>query len=173
MFFWPKPITQQPKEIHVWCMYVYVYIPATQMTLVLIEKDFVLEGPRLNIENKEVPEKKQKTKVTKITIYFQVGSLPKIVYQNPWNLHLRDFCFILPWLGDLTPLRNIHCTTLHKICSDTWIMWICEYVPKCENPENLVPKHGVHMHLHHLHINMHNNLDSFIFKTCLDMQRLC
>ena len=35
-------------------------------------------------------------------------------------------------------------------------MWICEYVPKCENPENLVPKHGVHMHLHHLHINMHN-----------------
>ena len=33
----------------------YIYIPGTQMTLVLIRKDLVLEGSRLKIEDKQIP----------------------------------------------------------------------------------------------------------------------
>ena len=36
-------------------MLYYIYIPGTQLSLVLIGKDLVLEGSRLKIEDKEVP----------------------------------------------------------------------------------------------------------------------
>ena len=39
----------------VWSRFIYIYIPGTQMTLVLIGKGLVLEGPWLKIEDKQVP----------------------------------------------------------------------------------------------------------------------
>ena len=36
-------------------IYIYIYLPRTQMTIVLIGKDLVLEGSTPKIEDKQVP----------------------------------------------------------------------------------------------------------------------
>ena len=38
-------------------IYIYIYTPRTQMTLILIEKGLVLEGSASKIEDKQVPGK--------------------------------------------------------------------------------------------------------------------
>ena len=43
------------RVIYTWQRLIYNYIPETQMTLVLIGKDLVLEGSTPKIENKRVP----------------------------------------------------------------------------------------------------------------------
>ena len=121
-------------------MYIYIYIPGTQMTLVLIGKDLVLKGSTTKIEDKQVPG----IFVNHYTSQFfgsKIGAAPthpwtrKLSFRTPTCLPPRSFKRMPsgrlhnPWWLKPPPAPSflpLRCINFWK--NEEWRLWrVCIY----------------------------------------------